>query len=227
MTIDEAPTKADTAEVETEARSSAPAAAPDPLFSAEEVSRILDFHGTPVAAQVLREVLGTLGRTAAWASRKQPKNRPEFLRAWNPPHLRQLAELCQTYAPEVGALTSPRDQREDEGAEHAANASYVIAGAPLPHEVDAEVSEHEAQVMAERAAQGKAEEGAAVAILTEQLGAVALPVIHEPDPAPEIPEALVGAPAHLPVIHWAEPQAPANAEESRSLIGREQGDPPF
>ena len=91
---------------ETAPTKSAAPPTPDPIFSAAEVDRILAFHGTPVAAQVLREVLGSLARTAEWASRKQPKNRPEELREWNPPHLRQLAALCRLYAPEVGSRTS-------------------------------------------------------------------------------------------------------------------------
>jgi hypothetical protein len=220
-------------EIETPAKGEPAPATPDPLFSAEEVARILDFHGTPVAAQVLREVLGTLGRTAAWAARKQPKNRPEWLRAWNPPHLRLLAELCATHAPDVGTITSPREQipMREVGPDELGGQHYAVAGPPLPHEVDAEIFRTEAELLAERA-----EKTQALALLTEQLGAEPISPngsgtygptdaerfsLREPDPFNE------AAPAGLPVIHWADPLPPTDAEESRSLIGREQGEPPF
>lgn len=80
---------------------------PDPTCTPNDVALIVDFHGTPVAAQVLREVLGQLGRAAAAASRRQPKNRPEPFGKWNPPHLRLLAELCAELAPEVGSISAP------------------------------------------------------------------------------------------------------------------------
>ena len=76
-----------------------------------EIERSLAFHGTPVAAQVLRDVLGTIGRAATEASRRMPKNRPEELRGkgWEKASLLALAELCTALAPEVGTINAPRD----------------------------------------------------------------------------------------------------------------------
>src|SRR5678809_788739 len=72
----------------------------------DEIAATLAFHGTPVAAQVLREVLGTIGRAADQASKRMPKNRPEHLRGkgWEKSSLIALAELCRALAPEVGTI---------------------------------------------------------------------------------------------------------------------------
>lgn len=205
---------------------------PDPIFSAAEVDRILAFHGTPVAAQVLREVLGSLARTAEWASRKQPKNRPEELREWNPPHLRQLAALCRLYAPEVGSRTSELEPVDADVFADATSPTETLPSGPTSIETEpteaevrereqaAEVASIERQVLAERNGGIIAGEQAAQ-IITAALGADAVTVsadppvgrpltppgvqIHAPDPWVEPAETLVGAPSNLPVIHRPDP----------------------
>jgi hypothetical protein len=222
----------------------------------DEVAAILAFHGTPVAAQALREVLGMLGRTAGDAARRMPKNRPAELRAkgWEKASLLALAELCKLLAPEVGTINAPSDPD-----------LFPDATSPAPGDIEAqraELESHRAQVVRELAAkQAQLAEGnggmvvasetlgpdlvspfiepTAVEVLTEQLGAEAIPedtitgypnayvlngevLWHRPDqPADDEGEA-----TSLPVFHRPDP-VPANAEESRSLIGREQGAPPF
>jgi hypothetical protein len=165
---------------------------PDPTFGAEDIESILAFHGTPVAAQVLREVLGQLGRAAAAAARRQPRNRAvEDFKAWNPPALRALAELCERYAPEVGTRTSPLDSRE-----------------MLPDAVDGEIASIEAQVIAERpdlappaVVTAEPPVGRAIEVLATVLGAE--PLVRDPDPLDEPAGSLVRDPDPEPVHTWA------------------------
>jgi hypothetical protein len=139
-----------------------PRAAEPPVDLPAEIERSLAFHGTPVAAQVLRDVLGTLGRAATEASKRMPKNRPEHLRGrgWEKASLLALAELCTALAPEVGMINAPRDpdlfppltsqapmteaeQTAEQDAQH-----YVIAGPPLPHEIEAPTNTTLAEIAA-------------------------------------------------------------------------------
>jgi len=229
MSTDQTPTKG------------APPQAPDPIFSAEEVERILAFHGTPVAAQVLREVLGSLGRTAAYLARKQPKNRPEEFRSWNPPALRALAELCTRYAPEVGSVNVPRDEDMFPDATSPTEAGQRDLGPAL-----AEIAAHEQQVLAERngghVVVPSADPprslggllGQGVETVRTVLDAEVIPPaeiemvgpeharIHAPDPVSEAEWEALAAPVGLPAIHRPDPPL-----DGASWIGREQGEPPF
>lgn len=162
---------------------------PDPTFGAEDIESILAFHGTPVAAQVLREVLGQLGRAAAAAAKRQPRNRAvEDFKTWNPPALRLLAELCERYAPEVGTRTSPLEI--------------------LPDAVDGEIASIEAQVIAERpdltppaVVTAEPPVSRAVEVLTTVLGAE--PLVRDPDPEDEA--VLAAIPGMTDALGWTLP----------------------
>lgn len=174
-----------------------------------EITRSLDFHGTPVAAQVLREVLGEIERACTEASGRRPKNRKGEFQHLDLSTLRQLAALCRVWAPRAGAITSPREVAEAATdlintldasiAKIDAATAPTISGPPLPHEIvtdeqraasDASVAAFETQAIAEGAT--------AAAILTDVLGAEpvspnghepTLPVVHAPDPwiEPQVP----------------------------------------
>lgn len=148
---------------------------PDPTLSVEDVSNIIEFHGTPVAAQVLREVLGQLGRTAAAASRRQPKNRPEPFGQWNPPHLRLLAELCELYSPGLGGITSPLDQREPESFSSYDPTDAERIGMESAAAQDAEVKRIEAGLIAELAALEPAAEDTSLASVPYQPSDAGIP----------------------------------------------------
>ena len=87
----------------------APRVAVDYSAGQAKIAEIVKFHATPVATQALREAFGWLGREAAAASRKRPRNRPAELAGWPLPALRLLAELCEAYAPETGTVDAPRE----------------------------------------------------------------------------------------------------------------------
>lgn len=198
-----------------------------------KIAEILAFHGTPVAGQALREVLGWLGRTAGEAARRMPKNRPAELRGkgWEKSSLLALAELCELLAPSVGTINAPSDPD-----------LFPTATSPAPGDIEAqraELESHRAQVVRELAAKQAQlaeaptetevrETEQAVEIVTLQLGAERL--WHSPDPAVDDEY----APPVAYTFHRPDPVAghlteyiPANADESRSVIGREQGEPPF
>lgn len=182
---------------------------PDTLFSSEQIEQIIEFHGTPVAAQALREVLGSLGRTAAWAARKRPNNREsEVLAKWPAASLRLLAELCATYAPQVGVITSPREAPEvaDDGCK---TPPRLDAAAQ-----DASVAAFEAELLAERAAKlaelerltgaPTVEQVDAVEVLREVLGAEPVePVVYAPDPVDDA--ALAAIPGMTDALGWTVP----------------------
>jgi hypothetical protein len=226
-----------------------------------KITELIGFHGSPVGAQLLREVLGWLGREAAEAARHRPRNRPAWLAGWNPPHLRLLAEMCSAYAPEVGTINAPT-QDDDLFPDATSPETVTIGGSgdgidvvqvqvPTEREVrEAEQAAEVSRIEAELRAQ-QAEKQQALAALTEQLGAEPISPNggtgtygptdaerypwHKPDPAPDEPEQMTSAERaandYLPRFHRPDPApdepSPANADQARSLIGREQGEPPF
>lgn len=222
-----------------------------------EIDKLIGFHGSPVGAQLLREVLGWLGREAAEAARRRPRNRPAWLAGWNPPHLRLLAEMCSAYAPEVGTISAPTQADDlfpdatsptpevlgDMQDKINAMVGQLAAITALPEQQQAPTERElrEAEQVAEvnrierelRAQQ--AEKQQALALLTEQLGAE--PVSpnggptdaerypwHKPDPVQDEP---VSAFAFYRPDPAPDEPSPTNADEARSLIGRERGAPPF
>jgi hypothetical protein len=241
----EAPAPADA-----EATQAEPGAPVDYSAGQAEIDKMIKFHGHPVGAQLLREVLGWLGRTAGEAARRRPQNRPADLqgKGWEKSSLLALAELCAAYAPEVGTINAPTEPD-----------MFPDATSPAPGDTEAQLAEiaaHRADVVRERAAANGHGTGPcgdpqcdchvpAVEMLTEQLGAELIPqdtitgyptayVVngetwwHRPDPAAELPASFEYI---VPGFHRPDPvpddDAPANANESRSVIGREQGEPPF
>lgn len=193
----------------------------------DEVAAILAFHGTPVAAQVLREVLGMLGRTAEQASRRMPKNRPAELRGkgWEKSSLLALADLCHLLAPEVGTINAPREDPDAWLASLSTPETVTIGGsgdgidvieAPTEREVReteqrAEVDRIEAALRAEQA-----EKKAALTAMQDKINetvehlAAISPNGHEPEQM-TAPERAAGD--YLPPVHapdpWTEPESEA------------------
>lgn len=210
----------------TKTKTEAPAPPTDYSAGQAEIDKMIKFHGHPVGAQLLREVLGWISREAAEAARHRPQNRPAWLQGWNPPHLRQLAELCSAYAPEVGTINAPTDPD-------------MFADATSPTDTQAQLAEiesHRAQVVRERAAaaagngHGAVEQMTtvtigsgdgidvvevpadsvpspaepAVEILREQLGAEPVHPWHRPDPVDEA--ALAAEPGMTDALGWTIPK---------------------
>lgn len=161
-----------------------------------EITRSIEFHGTPVAAQVLREVLGEIERACTEASRRKPNNRKGELRHVELSTLRQLAALCRVWKPDVGMLTSPREP-QPEVLDPTPEAIEPVSAQPVSPATTPEAS---------------AERAAAVAELERQLGAERiepspnghreLPAVHVPDPWIE-PEVWDAAAVAIPTVHLA------------------------
>lgn len=134
----------------TKTKTEAPAAPTDYSAGQAEIDKMIKFHGHPVGAQLLREVLGWISREAAEAARHRPQNRPAWLQGWNPPHLRQLAELCSAYAPEVGTINAPTDP--DMFADATSPERVMQNGINDMQAQLAEIESHRAQVVRERTA---------------------------------------------------------------------------
>ncbi len=195
----------------------------------DEIASILAFHGTPVAAQALREVLGFIGRAATEAARRRPQNRPTELqgKGWEKASLLALGELCAELAPEVGSVNAPRDPDLFPDATHVSSdeqATQLIAdalGGVVVTDIEAqraELASHRAQVVRERAAAGNGngpvEPMAAVQMAMVTIGsgdgidvvevpASSIPGPPEPWVAPEVWDAAAD-PFHAP-DPWAEP----------------------
>ena len=105
----------------------APRVAADYRIGQEKIAEIVKFHATPVVAQALREAFGWLGREAASAAKRRPRNRPADFAAWPLPALRLLAELCEAYAPETGTVAAPREPEMFPDAADAAIAAHEDA----------------------------------------------------------------------------------------------------
>lgn len=164
-----------------------------------EIARSIDFHGTPVAAQVLREVLGEIERACTEASRRKPNNRKGELRHVDLSTLRQLAALCRVWLPDVGMITSPREQPEHEELRAAAapEAIVPVSAQPVSPATTPEASAERAAAVAEFERQLSAER-----IEPSPNGHHELPAVHVPDPWIE-PEVWDAAAVAIPSVHLA------------------------